>query len=225
VSARESVPDLESALELAHHYQRTGAFDLFRGQTADWPLQPKIFRPGVDPVIARERLEQFTAWAERSTELQSLHCNEDAMLAIAQHYGIPTPLLDWTTNPDVAGFFATERPTPGECVIFCLEAARLEELRIVRLDVPDLRRVQSQSGLFLDVRIAPSLLERLGAVHRIVFPYTGLCTVRRDLIDPLRKSRLEIDIERFVNSRSSSPDTSRTRPDSARDDRAHSSVS
>jgi hypothetical protein len=63
--------------------------------------------------------------------LQRIAGNDDAMLAIAQHYGLPTNLVDFTTNPRVAAFFAThEAPRPtaekdSSCII-CLD---FEELR------------------------------------------------------------------------------------------------
>lgn len=87
---------------------------LFRGHTNSiWELEPKIarlkLRTGFKLVEAeKEMLEDFKRQALPHLP-RSLQDDWD-WLALAQHHGLPTRLLDWTTNALVALWFAVEKP-------------------------------------------------------------------------------------------------------------------
>jgi hypothetical protein len=78
-----------------------------------------FFRPSIAP-LARAR-EQKAPWP--SDFVLSL-------MALAQHYGLPTRLLDWSYNPLVASYFSAE-PTPSPAEQLCVWALDLEAVRYV----------------------------------------------------------------------------------------------
>ena len=89
---------------------------LYRGHAnEEWELIPSVFRKGRVGIDSRERLQRWMRAAMRYATPAPR--NETEWLVMAQHFGVPTPMLDWTTSPLISLFFACdgERATDG-CV-------------------------------------------------------------------------------------------------------------
>jgi hypothetical protein len=113
---------------------------IYRGQASDRALLPGIIRPYMKgalsryPQLERLLLERFRLNA--APYLDGLNDTSPAgwwrCLAVAQHHGLPTRLLDWTGGPLAALYFATASETSdgSERVVYRLptpEALTAEE--------------------------------------------------------------------------------------------------
>jgi len=85
---------------------------LYRGQkNSTWDLLPKIARNDMN-FVGPDFLSKELDLLEEFKRLSRPYINSDLMsntwdlLSFAQHHGLPTRLLDWTTNPLVALYFA-----------------------------------------------------------------------------------------------------------------------
>ncbi|HYC84480.1 MAG TPA: FRG domain-containing protein [Chryseosolibacter sp.] len=84
----------------------TEQFTLYRGQSLDKTLLPKIARYELPDVEKTER-EMLKDFQRRSLHLIDFQPgNSWDWLALAQHHGMATRLLDWTENPLIALWFS-----------------------------------------------------------------------------------------------------------------------
>jgi hypothetical protein len=124
----------------------------YRGQAdASWGLVPKIYRPEFANADERELRHEF-----QSAGLQLLGTSTPKdrwdWYFLMQHYGAPTRLLDWTTNPLVALFFALEhhleKQLTCDAAVWILDPWWLNKGQLRGVDGPLLPEWE-EAGLFL----------------------------------------------------------------------------
>lgn len=100
----------------------------FRGQrNCDWDIEPGLTRTSKLPdhnngdiVKIRRITTSFNKAINKAAhaikfnckykDIKKLKLNRIQLMMLAQHYGLITPFLDWTTNPAIALFFALDKP-------------------------------------------------------------------------------------------------------------------
>jgi len=142
-----------------------GYFNYFRGQFDDWPLIPSLFRGNTkksfissyDRIyndIAKEYPDilSYIPYAESQAEARA------EQLAMLQHYGMRTSLLDITQNPFIAlqfmvlGFETAKHWHYSSFDMYCIDEEKHAESNIFVAVVKNDRnkRIKAQKGAFFD---------------------------------------------------------------------------
>ena len=105
--------------EVLDNHRRDAGW-MYRGQAdPEWALVPRAGRPpfdtGYDEIFFRRWKSEAMQFLDEEPE------NDWEWLAIAQHYGFATRLLDWAMRPLAAAYFAVAEPGVGESIIYAFK--------------------------------------------------------------------------------------------------------
>ena len=144
----------------------------FRGQAdASWDVLPKAGRPEYRLPDAGV-LGRFRDWSTHAVAyLRDLPANDWERLAVAQHYGLATPLLDWTQNPLVAVYFACRELPRSDAAVYCYMPAVFIDEKIL-----DLMQTKCNGAGFIPRAISPRILNQR-AVFTVHLPVTQAIVV------------------------------------------------
>jgi hypothetical protein len=129
----------------------------FRGERDErWPLYSSLSRyfqnfsvaPAAWPEQEGRILRIFKRKAHQFLEQPPDGDDDFQWLALMQHHGAPTRLIDFTWSPYVAAFFALER-TLGDGVVWAMNPARIDSSRAPKPSRMDPRRPRNFARYFV----------------------------------------------------------------------------
>lgn len=189
---------------------------IFRGQAdSTWRLESSLTRairrtyPDADSdqiqQLADQHLQTFKRNIRGRCALDLKTADKPTLWALGQHFGLYTPLLDWSRSPYVALFFSLFGPCEsGQRALWAIFEADIEQfwprnakatgMRVIHPLGHDNQRLVSQNGLFLDVPVGQSadgLIEagkdmEYVTMYKFVFPDA----IRNDVLAALNNMNI-----------------------------------
>ena len=173
----ESLTDFNAFVESTYYGERHGAWSFHGLADSDWSLLSAAGRTGrQDRDFERKMLAEFKRRA--TAHLAQAPTSDFEWLALAQHHGLPTRLLDWSSNPYVALYFAAFKHLDRDGRFIALYAPT--KISDQTLDTVSPFAYRRHLGKYLPTTITP----RIAAQE-------GCFTIHHDIATPLRQDYLD----------------------------------
>jgi hypothetical protein len=142
---------------------------VFRGtENAGWCLETSLvrlrgFEPSNSKTVERSLIRSFRKYAQAGSFDNK---SEWYVMAVAQHNGLPTRCLDWTTSPFVAAHFACadESRKSEDGLIWCLHAGALRKINLKKHEA--IIKDPNRKAWLYDTRLLESQFCDLDALDR-----------------------------------------------------------
>jgi hypothetical protein len=178
----------------------------FRGERDErWPLYSSLSRYLQNFGVAREAwpaqesriLRIFKRKAHQFLTTPPGTDDDFQWMALMQHHGAPTRLIDFTWSPYVAAFFALER-TLADGVVWAMNPARVDSSRAAKKDRMDPRVVGNFTRYYLDGRHHIIWMGEPHTMNRRLIAQSGTFAVPGVLDVPIEDILTDADQENIL---------------------------
>ncbi len=160
---------------------------IWRGQRKDlaWPLKSKFDRHFKSRDrerrndLLKSKIEKFRKAMNQSYPQVPLG-SDDNVWALGQHYGLKTPLLDWTLSPYIAAYFAFAEPSDGDDQYRYVYALQKSISRLI---------------------VKPSRQTFVEVIEKLDFPSPRFSVQRSVFTKALDGDDIETNVRRFIKLR------------------------
>lgn len=165
------IPTWEEAKQYFTNLLNENDFWIFRGHyKSEWKLQPSLERilsnKPLDLAIESKIILEFQRRAHQY--LPSRHLPQSLLewIALMQHHGSPTRMLDWTQSPYIAAFIAFENvyKEKGDVAIWAIDSLWLKQASIEKI------KLYNNDIDFKIIKKDSEIIKLVNTESKIVFP-------------------------------------------------------